>query len=248
MKNKFFIVGALVSSLLGTASFASETAFTAEQKSQMEQIIADYVSNHPEIIVAAMQKLEKQQVEAQTKNLQIFGDNIRKDKDTPSLGNSSAKHYLIEFFDFNCGYCKYMEPFMEELIKDKEVDVQICYVNYPLLAQSSVMAATVALAINTLDKKKYFEFHKIMMTEDVKFEELDALKAIVERIGMKWDDVYAEVKSKHAQDKLSENIFTGKTLNVTGTPFFIIDGKEVRGAFKSYEDLKKIILDGSKVK
>lgn len=244
MKNKILITLSLVSFLLAPSAFAADSGFSAEQKSQLEQIISDYVSNHPEIIVAAMQKLEKQQAAAQEQNLQIYGENIRKDEGTPSLGKRTAKHYLIEFFDFNCGYCKVMEPFMEQLVEDKDVDIQICYVNYPLLAQSSIMAATVALAINTLDKNKYFEFHKILMTEEVKIDDLDAMKTIVERIGMKWDDVYAEVKNKKAQEKLSENIFTGKTLNVTGTPFFIIDGREVRGAFRSYDDLKKVILQG----
>ncbi len=195
----------------------------------------------------AMQKLEEQQLQAQKKNVSIFGSKLREDPQTPSLGGPERKNYLVEFFDFNCGYCKLMEPLFKRLSEDKDLDVQIMYVNFPLLAQSSVKAATVALAIHSLQKEKYFAFHDILMQEKVDLEDLNALEKLVrDRLNMDWDQVMEVVKSKKPQEKLTENLFMGKNLNITGTPYLIINGVEFRGAIQDYEVLKNKILESGR--
>ncbi|MCR5536627.1 MAG: thioredoxin domain-containing protein [Succinivibrio sp.] len=229
-----------------TCAQAGAAEFNEAQTSAIEKIIADYVVNHPELIVQAMQKLEEQQLEIQKNNVKVFGSRLREDSDTPSLGSSKQKNYLIEFFDFNCGYCKIMEPLFKQLSEDKELDCQVMFVNYPLLAQSSVKAATIALAIHSLQKEKYFEFHDILMHEKVELEDLKALeKLVTERLKLDFDKVMDIVKSKAPQEKLTENLIMGKTLSVTGTPYLIINGTEFRGAIQDYAVLKQKILETS---
>ncbi len=241
---KKFLTASLCALLLSSAvcQAADEAAvFDENQEKAIKQIIHDYVSTHPEIIVAAMQQLEREQINAQIENVKKFSKELRSDKLVPSLGTADARYYIIEFFDFNCGYCKFMEPFMDKIRAELKDDIQIMYVNYPLIAKTSIKAATVAQAVQNYAPDKYFSVHNVMMSEKINYDDLDEVRKVIERLGLNWDDVLGEIKTNRPQDKLAENVRMGKTLSVQGTPYFIINGTEYRGAIQSYDEFKDIV-------
>ncbi len=222
---------------ISTAATA-EDAFSVEQKAAIEAIIADYVSNHPEIIVASMQKLETNMRVQHEKNVQKAQESIRSRSDLPYIGKKGASKTVIEFFDIHCGYCKIMEPMMKKLVKEHQ-DIAVYYVNYPVFGKESQRAAVLGQAIYSVYPDKYALFHeKIMSSETPSFENDDDLKKLVEDMGMKWSKIEEEIKSGKPQTQIQQNLDLGPALGITGTPYFIINGQEFRGAIPSYEMLE----------
>ena len=119
-----------VSSIFLSVLLSAGVLFNAQAqeltKAEVESIIDEYVSTHPEIIVKALKKLEEQETQKVLDHRKQLVEQFRHDRSIPSLGSPKAKHYIIEFYDYNCGYCKVMEPLFEKAIND--FDVQIVYV------------------------------------------------------------------------------------------------------------------------
>lgn len=229
-----------VMSIAGTLS-ADASAFNAAQSEEIGKIASEYLVAHPEVLMEALKKLEQVQLEAQVENVKKAGEHYRSDAQTPSVGSSQAPHYIVEFFDYYCGYCKYMEPMMQRLSKEHGQQVQVIYVNLPVISKASAKAASVGQAIFDLDQERYFDFHRIMMSEEIDGNDLDNLKAVTQRIGLDWDKVVSEMKSKTPQEKLTSDLQLSHELGISGTPYFIIDGKEYRGAVQNYDSLLALV-------
>lgn len=237
---KFFCGLTVVALACGSVA-ASE--FNEAQKNEIEVIASEYIASHPEIIMQAMQKLQQEQQNELERSVKEIGEFYRHDKATPSIGDDQRKHYLIEFFDYNCGYCKVMEPAISYLLKDDHVSLQVVYVNIPVITKTSAMSATVAQALFNLDKEIFFKFHEALMHDEVDANSLDAMEQKIGELGMDWDKVLKEMQSRRPQDKLSKDLERSRKLHITGTPYLIIDGKEFRGAIRSESDLRKLIGD-----
>lgn len=235
----FGAAGAIL--LLCSSAGAAASEFNAAQKSEIEKIAAAYIAEHPEVMVAALQKLEQQQKDLQTSNVRNLGAFYRASDSTPHRGSKDAAHYIVEFFDFSCGYCKLMEPLMEQLMDDPKYDAQVIYVNLPVISPDSIKSATVGQAIFNLSPEGYFRYHKKLMTEKVALNNLDELREIAEDLDLDWEKVLEEIRSRRPQDKISEDLVSSKTLGITGTPYLIIDGHEFRGAIKDYGALTGLL-------
>ena len=96
--------GSLIASLLclSPLCYAQIDDIDAKTKAKIESIIDEYVSTHPEIIIRAMQKLEHDEQAVQANNVKNAGIALRNDSTLPQINTSRAKHYIVEFFDFNC--------------------------------------------------------------------------------------------------------------------------------------------------
>ncbi len=217
--------------------------FSAEQAREIERIASDYFVSHPEILVKAMQKLEQEQAKLHEKQVSESGEFYRRDASTPKIGDASKRHYLVEFFDYNCGYCKVMEPVLKKLSEDHKISLQIVYVNIPIIGKNSAMSATVAQALYSLHPDKFAQLHGKLMRNEIDANEMDALKTEIENMGIKWDEIMHEMQSRRPQNKLQEDIKKSRELGITGTPYLIIDGKEYRGAITSEDDLRKLLGD-----
>ena len=147
---------------VGLVATSNAATFDSEQMAQIESIIDEYVSNHPEVILRAMKKLETDEKKNLEENMLNIASKVRKSDSIPHLGKRNAKHYIIEFYDYNCGYCKVLEPMFERALKD--YDVQISFVNIPVIKENSKQLALLGQAVFNLDKKKYFKLHEKFMT------------------------------------------------------------------------------------
>ncbi|MGN0908415.1 MAG: DsbA family protein, partial [Succinivibrio sp.] len=151
------------------------------------------------------------------------------------------KHYIVDFFDYNCGYCKLMEPVVEEALKDSSLGLRVTYVNLPVISKTSAISATVAQAVYNVQKDKFFAFHDRLMRDEADPNSVDALKDLAKSCGIDWSKVEAEMKSGRPQNKIRDDLAVSRKLQVTGTPYLIIDGREYRGAVQSLSDLKALL-------
>lgn len=228
---------ALVS--LGVTTSALAATFDNDQKAQIESIIDDYVSNHPEVILRAMKKLEQDEKKNLEVNMLKIASKVRKSDNIPYLGKKNAKHYIIEFYDYNCGYCKVLEPMFERALKD--YDVQISFVNIPVIKENSKQLALLGQAVFNLDKKKYFKLHEKFMTPGTISSDEQSIRKYLDEVGIDFVDFKNELTSGRPQKQISANIEDSIELKIAGTPYLIIDGKEVRGALASYDALQELL-------
>ena len=231
----------IISALLGLSllPLCTNAAIDSSDKKEIEKIVREYLLENPQLIVEVMQNLERKEMEKAESNIPTVVKKVLASDDLPSIGKKGAKHYIIEFFDYNCGYCKVMEPYFKKAIE--EFDLRIVYVNIPVIKRESEQLAVFGQAIYNIDKKKYFAYPDYSMKPGNKGASTDVLKAVCEEIGINFDDVLAELKTMKAQETVRDSMETSQLLNIRGTPYLIIDGKEYRGAITSYEILSKIL-------
>ena len=214
-------------------------SFTEAERTAIEGIVHDYLVNHPEVMYEVMAKLEQDQRNKAQALLEETAEMLRTDKLTPSRGSAGAKHYLIEFYDYNCGYCKVVRELTEKLASEHQM--QAVYIEFPILSPESVQAAMAGLALYQLQPEKYFLYQKDLMEQGKKVTSIDDIKAAVERAGADWEAVREKAQSPEVQQQLKHNLEIGQRLGITGTPFFIIDGKVLRGAVRDYAALEGML-------
>ena len=180
------MAGAIAASLgcFQTVSAAPDTKslFTPEQKAELKNhhFNISILSLHLDAwFVEASKALETQAAENQQAALEQVSSMIRADPMVPVRGKPNAKHYLIEFFDYNCGYCKVVRPYTKKFLKDN--DAAIFYVELPILSPISVRASAIGLALYKVDHDKYFIYQDALMESKEKITSEDQLKAAVKK-------------------------------------------------------------------
>ena len=234
------LFGALTLALAMTTSstvVASET-ISADERSKIESIVHDYILNNPEILIEAQERLEKKYKEYMSGAIDKAAQYFINDENTPKFGNKNSKHYIIEFFDYNCGYCKKIRPFTKRFVKEK--DALLVLVEYPILSVISAKASAMGIALYMQDKEKYRQYQDYLMTQEKKLTTDDEIKDALNKVGASFDELNAYIQKHNVQDILKQNLVQGQAIGVYGTPFIIVDGKAVNGAVRSYEDLESL--------
>lgn len=243
------LAGALALTLVGSSSVmaapAQETidvskVFSQEQQAALKQIIHQYIVENPEILVEAAQALDAKKAASQESALATAALKVRADKMVPMRGTGKAKNYLIEFFDYNCGYCKVVRPHIKRL--QQEQDVDIYYVELPILSPMSVRAAALGLALFKQDPKKYLAYQDRLMTENVRLSKEEEIAEAIKAVGGDYDKASKAVEEdKSIEEALRSNFELSQSIGVQGTPFFILNGTAIRGAIKDYKYLEDIV-------
>jgi protein-disulfide isomerase len=228
------LTGAGAAALLMLALPVAAQDFTAPQKSEIERIIRDYLVSHPEVLQEAIAELDKRQAAADlekaktaiTSNAETLFNSSRQ----VVLGNPSGDVTMVEFFDYNCGFCKRALPDMLSLLKD-DPKLKVILKEFPVLGPGSVEAAKVAVAVRMQDKsgKKYLEFHQKLLGGRGQADKARAL-AVAKEVGMDMKRVDADMASDEVKVSLEESLKLGETLGLNGTPSYIIGNDVVIGA------------------
>ena len=198
-------------------------------KQDIEQIVHDYILNHPEVLVQAGEKI-KQQAEAKAKAEKTNAlKELLANGAIPTSGPADATHTIVEFFDYNCGYCKRAKPVFMQVL-NKYPKTKYVYVEFPILSDISGKAARIGLALYQMDPAKYVEYHNELMTRQGRLSDEITLQALVEKLGFKWDEVKALSEKPEVGELIRQIRVYAQKMEVTGTPAFIIDGQELHGA------------------
>lgn len=223
--------------LVTSAHAQAPGGFSPEQRKQIEAIIKDYLVTNPEVMMEVQQaleaKMEKVQAERMSAALKDNAAEIFRNPAAPVAGNPKGDVTVVEFFDYNCGYCK---KALVDLMAaaDKDKNLKLVLKEFPILSKGSEETARVALAAKV--QGKYWEFHRAMLETQGQANEAAALR-VAERVGLnipklKTDMASAEVK-KHIEDvrKLAQK------LGIQGTPHFLVGDKPIGGAPDGLADM-----------
>lgn len=233
---------ALLGSMLTFNSVAAEMSKT--EQANIEKIVHQYLVSHPEILIemsnALRTKQETQQADTDKNLLQQHANQIFKQVDDPVTGNPQGTLTVVEFVDYNCGYCKRSAPLIQELLK-KDKEIRYIYKEFPILSDTSVYASKAALAVNALEPAKYEAFHNALMAYPGALKSNDDVMNVAKKQGLDWSKIVAKINDPAIDKKIATNHAIAQTLNITGTPAFIIGDQLLRGAPQSLEMLEESI-------
>jgi protein-disulfide isomerase len=233
---------ALLGSMLTFNSVAAEMSKT--EQANIEKIVHQYLVSHPEILIemsnALRAKQETQQADTDKNLLQQHANQIFKQADDPVTGNPQGTLTVVEFVDYNCGYCKRSALLIQELLK-KDKEIRYIYKEFPILSDTSVYASKAALAVNALEPAKYEAFHNALMAHPGALKSNDDVMNVAKKQGLDWSKIVAKINDPAIDKKIATNHAIAQTLNITGTPAFIIGDQLLRGAPQSLEMLEESI-------
>jgi protein-disulfide isomerase len=209
---------------------AHAQSLTPAQKSEIEAVIKDYLLKHPEVLEEAMRELEKRQSAAESAKAQkTIADNAKILFDSPrqvTLGNPKGDVTMVEFFDYNCGYCKRAMTDMLDLMKS-DPNLRVVLKEFPVLGEASVQAAQVGIALNMQDKsgKKYLDFHQKLLSGRGAIDRAKAM-AVAKEVGADMPRLEKDLGSPEVKATLEETFKLAEPLGLNGTPSYVI-GKDV---------------------
>ena len=217
--------------------FHRESDLAAElPQDQFERRVREYLMAHPEVIMEAVNQLEaRQRTEDESARGKILKDHagqIFRDPDSPVGGNPEGDVTLVEFFDYNCPYCRQMAPLMVEA-EATDSRLRIVYKEFPILGPNSVFAAKAALAARK--QGKYPEFHKALMQVRGPADDARTL-AVAGQIGLDVDRLKSDMQDVAIQALIDRNIALAQALHIEGTPGFVVGERVFTGA----TDLKSL--------
>jgi protein-disulfide isomerase len=224
----------LAAAAVSTANLAL-AQFSPEQRGEIEKIIRDYLLRNPEILQEVIQEMEKRQAVADAeKHQQAIKDNAKALFNSPRqvvLGNPQGDVTMVEFFDYNCGFCRKALVDKLELVK-ADPKLRLVLKEFPVLGEGSTQAAQVAVSVRLQDKtggKKYLEFHQKMFASRGQVDKTRAL-AVVREIGLDPARAEREMNSDEVRLTLEEDFRLAEALGINGTPTYVLEGQVVVGA------------------
>jgi protein-disulfide isomerase len=216
-----------------SAAGAAEV-FSAAQAREIENIVKNYLVQHPEVLQEAMEALDRRQKEAEAEKARVtIKDNnatIFNSSHQVVLGNPQGKITMVEFFDYNCAFCKRAMADMLDLLKT-DSDLRFVLKEFPVLGPGSVEAAHVAVAARMQDPsgKKYIEFHQKLLGGRGPADKMRAL-AVAKDVGFDMARLEKDMNSDEAKATIEENMKLADALGVTGTPTYVVGNEVVVGA------------------
>jgi protein-disulfide isomerase len=216
---------------------------SAPDKSEIEQIVKEYLLAHPEIIVQSLnafqQKQEAAEAEAQRSALSSRQDELFRNPTSPVIGNPKGDVTLVEFFDYQCGYCKAVHADVRRLL-DTDGKVRLVYKEFPILGPASVTASRAALAAQR--QGKYDALHVALMENRGQLDD-DKIYRIAGSVGLNVDQLKKDMQAPEINDVLQRNLRLASELNIRGTPAFVVGDQIIPGAV-SLDKLKELIAAG----
>lgn len=229
-----------IAALAVAAPIASASDFTPDQRKEIEAIVRDYLKNHPEAVIDAVQAADdKMKADEKAKVAQALAAHhkaVFEDPQSPVAGNPQGDVTLVEFFDYRCPYCKQVEPALEKLIGEDR-KLRFVYKEFPVLGPISEVAAQAALAAR--QQGKYDAFHRAMMATAGHFDEA-AIYKVASAVGLDVERLKQDMKSPEVESALRANFMLADALDISGTPAFIVGETIVPGAM-SADALKQLI-------
>jgi len=234
----------LAAAVVAAPSASHAQAISDSQRGEIEGIIRNYLLSHPELLEEVSAELTKRQAAAEadkhkaavSKNAEVIFNSPR----GVLLGNRNGDVNFVEFFDYNCGYCKRAMTDMIDLMK-ADPKLRVTLKEFPVLGQGSVEAAQVAVAVRMQDPsgKKYLDFHQKLLGGRGQADKAHALAAAKE-VGLDMARLEKDLTSPEVRATLEENFKLAEEMGLNGTPSYVIGSQVVIGAVGADSLSKKI--------
>jgi protein-disulfide isomerase len=225
---------------LSTAVPARADEFTPAQKQEMGAFIRDYLVNNPQVLREAIEALDKQDkdkaAEAVKQTVADQAGPLFSSAHQATIGNPAGTATLVEFFDYNCHYCKGALPDVTKLMKG-DPNLKLVLKDFPVLGPGSVDAAVVASAArNQLPGDKFWAFHTKLLGMHGPVGKAEALQ-VAKDLGLDMAKLQKDMDSPEVKAGLQENMKLADALQINGTPTFVVGQDLVVGAV-GFDQLK----------
>lgn len=220
----------------------TETESSSQFNEKIYGIIQEYLMNNPEVIIQAVEQFQKRKMqEMESKVSGYIKDNkaeIENSPSSPTLGKAEGDIIVTCFYDYNCSYCKKGDIFITQLITS-DPNIKVILKPFPILGDSSIYAAKVALATYKIAPEKFNTVHNGLM--DMKPISKEAVEKLLIDNGLDLSKVEDEMDSKELQNTIANNIKLAQNLKIQGVPAYVINGKLIPGMV-DLNQLKKMIV------
>lgn len=216
---------------MATASFAATTDknnkvdVSPAERAKIESVVHDYLVSKPEVLVEAMQTLQRKQFEQAQQTVKqtqqtagTFANALFHTPNDPVVGNPNGKVTVVEFFDYQCPHCVDMAPVMAGIVKANP-DLRVIYKEFPIRGPASEMAARAALAANK--QGKYYDFSHALLTSGKPLTE-DLIYQTAKQSGVDVEKLKKDMDDKAIKDQLQANIKLAQDLKLFGTPAIFV--------------------------
>lgn len=214
--------------LMTILAFTVATPTAKAHDDEIQTIIREYILENGDVVMEAVERYQKREQEEQfQKSAEKLEELMPKltSADAPSVGNADAPITIVEFFDYNCGYCKRAVPDIQKVLK-KHDDVRFVFREMPILGPPSVKAAEWAMAAHK--QGKYFDYHVALMQHQGGKDE-KTLSNLAKSVGLDVEQMKKDANSDAVKKMIEEDIGISQEIGIRGTPAFVIDGVLHRG-------------------
>lgn len=209
-------------------------------EARIKELVLETIRENPGIVLEAVQIIEQRKQERQAANAKlVLSDNrslLENDPNAPVLGNPDGDVTVVEFFDYNCPYCRRAKPHIETLLEE-DPNVRLVYREWPILGEGSVFAARAALA--SREQGKYEEFHWALMGMQGRAEEASVMR-IAEEIGLDVARLRQDMQAPEIDSHLARSMEMSQALGFNGTPSFVIGDALVPGVIEADEMIRLV--------
>lgn len=243
MRKAGFALACIIAILLPASTHADDKAqeeamrsFLRKNPEIVQEIVKDYLLKNPDVVQQILSEMVKSKQGGSAAAKRDYSNEIKENAATlfnsprqVTLGNPAGDVTLVEFFDYNCGYCKRALNDKIELLKS-DPKLKIVLKELPVLGAASVEAATVAVAVRMQDPAgaKYLAFHRKLLSER-RADKATALSAARES-GLDMDRIERDLDSEEVKQSLAETLKLARALGINGTPSYVIGNSVIAGA------------------
>lgn len=191
-------------------------------ESRIKELVLEAIRENPDIVLEAVQIIGARDDAAQAvASAQVLFSQralLEQDPNAPVLGNPEGDVTVVEFFDYNCPYCRQVKPHMEALLA-ADANVRVVYREWPILGEGSIFAARAALA--SRKQGKYDEFHWAMMSLNGRAQETSVIRAAVQ-VGLDVAQLRRDMETPEVTEHIETSVRLASALGFSGTPSFVI--------------------------
>ena len=229
----------VVSFLCLTATVASADDGAPQSRTEVETIVREYLLANPEILEEAFTVLQDRRQAAEDEaRLATIEENRETLVASPNdgvLGNPDGDVTMVEFFDYNCGYCRRAMGDLAQLL-ETDPNLRVVLKEFPVLGQASMEAAAVSIAVQSLYPDSYEDFHHRLMTTEGRADGAAALQ-VAEDLQLPRDELEDTMRSDHVRSVVQESYELAQSLGLSGTPSYVI-GDSVEFGAVGFDQLK----------
>ena len=216
----------VLSAALAGLLLAAPAAAQELDEARVRELVLETIRENPQIVMEALSIPREEQERAQADAAaSLLSDRTLLEEDAPVLGNPEGDVAVVEFFDYNCPYCKRAVSEIDTLLQD-DPEVRLVMREWPILGEGSVFAARAALAAREQDL--YAEFHDAMMRHPGRAEEASVLE-VAELVGLDLDRLREDMQAEAVDAHIARSMEITQALGLNGTPSFIIGDAVIPG-------------------
>ena len=211
-------------------------------RQDVETIVREYLIANPEVLEEAFAALQSKRLAAATQErsaaIAQFREELERSPYGAVIGNPDGDVTLVEFFDYNCGFCRRALSDLDDLVA-QDPNLRVVLKEFPVLGEASMKAAAVSIAVHQVAPDKYADFHTQLLEVEGRADDTAAF-AVAEALAIPRSEIDAAMASDSVRKTVEESYRLAKALQLDGTPSYVVGDAVEEGAVGS-ETLKSRI-------